>query len=112
MIEYGTVNPFYQSEKWKRKRRYVLARDGHTDQIEKRYGRMKTAQTVHHIFPLEKFPEYAWNSWNLISVSYATHNKLHNRNRDTLTREGLDLLRRTAKKRNIIVTKEMIDMLV
>ena len=54
------MTDFYTSDKWRRKRKRILRRDGYMDQIEKRYGRMVEATIVHHIFPLEDFPEYAY----------------------------------------------------
>ena len=50
---------------------------------------------VHHIYPADEYPEYAWCDWNLISVSLATHNKLENRKTGELTKEGIALQRRT-----------------
>ena len=49
-------------------------------------------------YPAEDYPEYAWEDWNLISVSRKTHNKLHDRNTDKLTAEGAKLLERTVPK--------------
>ena len=99
---------FYKSTRWERKRRVILRRDGYQCQLSKRYGRLRQADVVHHIFPLEEFPEFAFASWNLISLTRATHNSLHDRNTDELTREGRDLLRRTARRQGIeIPTKYM-----
>ena len=92
---------FYNSEAWQRKRRAVLRRDGYMDQVMKRYGKMTEGNIVHHIFPLDAFPEYRLESWNLITVSLATHNRLHDRETDELSDEGKKLLIRTAKKRGI-----------
>ena len=91
----------YQSEKWKRKRERILRRDGYQCQISRRYGKFVEAQVVHHIFPAEDYPEYEWSDWNLISVSLAVHNKLHIRDTRELSREGIDLMRRTARKRGL-----------
>ena len=97
------ANDFYISEKWQRKRMSVLRRDGYQDQVEKRYGKIREATIVHHIFPLDDYPEYRLADWNLISVSMGTHNKLHDRETDELTELGVELLRRTARKNNIAV---------
>lgn len=80
-----TVDLFYKSARWKKLREKVLRRDGYMCQISKRYGIARKAQTVHHIFPREEFPEYQWCTWNLISLSTEAHNKLHDRNKDALT---------------------------
>lgn len=69
--------------------------DGYRCQIAKRYGRTEEAQVVHHIYPAEEYPEYAWQDWNLVSVSLATHNKLEDRQTGELTELGLALQRRT-----------------
>ena len=103
----------YESKKgvdgirWERLRQSVLRRDGYLDQVAKRYGKRIEAEHVHHIFPREYFPEYMWEPWNLIAVSLATHNRLHDRDSHKLTGEGYDLLLRTARKKNISVGPEL-----
>lgn len=77
-------------------------------QITKRYGRLVEAQTVHHIFPREFFPEWQLSAWNLISLSSEAHHAMHDRENDRLTAEGLELLRRTARKNHI----ENVDALI
>ena len=73
----------YYGTKWKRKRKRILRLDGYICQISKRYGRTEEATVVHHIYPADEYPEWAWEDWNLISVSLATHNKLENRKTGT-----------------------------
>lgn len=95
----------YQSGKWKRKSKHILKLDGYRCQIAKRYGRSEEATVVHHIYPVEKYPEWAWCDWNLISVSQASHNKLENRKTGELTELGQQLQRMTVpgkdwRKRN------------
>ncbi len=85
----------YSSRKWKKKREHILRMDGYKCQISKRYGKLVSAVIVHHIYPAEKYPEYAWEDWNLISVSKAIHNKLENRQTGELTEEGIRLQRDT-----------------
>lgn len=85
----------YYGKKWKKKRQHILRMDGYKCQIAKRYGRTEEAKVVHHIYPAEEYPEYAWCDWNLISVSLATHNKLENRETRELTELGIALQRRT-----------------
>ena len=48
-------------KRWERLRGAVLARDQYLDQIKKRFGKRVGADTVHHIFPREYFPEYAFS---------------------------------------------------
>ena len=94
---------FYSSEKWKRKRQAILRRDGYIDQVQKRFGKTIEATIVHHVFPLDEYPEYRLADWNLISVSMGTHNRLHDRITDELTEDGVELLRRIARRNGIAV---------
>lgn len=86
----------YKSKRWAAKRRRILRLDGYRDRIAARYGRIREANTVHHIYPADDYPQYAWEDWNLISVSEQTHNGLHNRETGELTPEG-ERLRRATK---------------
>ena len=86
---------FYKSKKWQHLRDVILRRDGYLCQISKRYGKRIQADTVHHIYPLSDYPEYAYCPWNLISVCNEVHGKLHDRFTNDLTEEGWKLLRRT-----------------
>lgn len=88
-------------KKWEDLRAFVLRRDKFLDQVALRYGKRIEANTVHHIFPREFFPEYTYAAWNLVSVSTTTHNRLHDRDTHKLTEEGWNLLVRTARKNNI-----------
>lgn len=78
----------YEKGRWKKKRAHILKRDKYIDRVAKWYGKMVEANTVHHIYPVEKYPQYAWCDWNLISVSQETHNKLENRQTGELTELG------------------------
>lgn len=97
-------NPFYNSKRWRHLREVILRRDGYLDQLELRVGSRVEAETVHHIFPLEKYPQYKWERWNLIAVSRHTHELLHNRITGELSTDGFALLREIAKKQNIPVS--------
>lgn len=85
----------YKARRWERLRTQVMRRDGYRCQLSKRYGKSVPADLVHHIYPVDEFPEYAFEPWNLIAVSRAAHNKLHDRDSDKLTAEGVALMRRT-----------------
>lgn len=89
---------FHWSNEWKEKRKRILARDDYRDQWEARYGRNVNADTVHHIFPVEWFPEYKMANWNLISLSTKTHNTMHDRASGALTEAGMALADRVARK--------------
>lgn len=97
--------------RWKKLREYVLRRDRYLDQIALRYGKRVEATIVHHIFPREHFPEYTYCEWNLISLSNASHNKLHVRDSHKLTAQGWELLKRTAKARGIELSAGLRDIL-
>ena len=97
---------FYDSKKWIEKKRRIMRRDGYMCQVSKRYGKMIPAELVHHIFPLDEFPEYALEDWNLISVSWKVHNALHDRQTNRLTEEGRQLLERIARRNNIEVPEQ------
>lgn len=79
----------------------VLRRDGYMCQEAKRYGKLLQASTVHHIFPRDKYPQYQWEPWNLISLSARNHDEMHDRNTGELTAKGRALLYRTAKTRGV-----------
>lgn len=85
----------YHNQKWKKKRERILRLDGYKDRVAAMYGRTMEANTVHHIYPADAYPEYAWCEWNLISVSQASHNKLENRTTRELTRLGRQLMENT-----------------
>ena len=85
----------YQGTRWKKKRAYILRLDGYIDRVQARYGKTVEATVVHHIYPVDEYPEYAYCLWNLVSLSRAMHNTLHDRNTDKLTAEGVALMRRT-----------------
>lgn len=91
----------YKSKRWVHLRERILRRDSYTCQYNKRYGRMVQADTVHHIFPADEYPQYQWEAWNLISLSRDAHNKMHDRDTHELTREGRELLERTKRKLRI-----------
>ena len=97
----NTDSLFYKSSRWESKRQKILRRDGYMCQYFKRLGKYRPAETVHHIFPRELFPEYQWESWNLISLSNEAHNMMHDRNTHELTKVGKELLLRTARKYRI-----------
>ena len=85
----------YTSPRWRRLRERVLRKAGYRCQWAKRYGRREQATTAHHIWPAEDFPEYAWCEWNLIALSQASHNAMHDRSTGKLTEFGEQLRRRT-----------------
>lgn len=67
----------YTGKRWERKRAHILRRDGYLCVWCKRYGRAKEASIVHHIKPVDEFPELAYEDSNLVSLCPGCHNKAH-----------------------------------
>lgn len=78
----------YRTKRWQHLRETILRRDGYRCREAARYGRSVEATTVHHVWPVEDFPEWAWASWNLIALSTKAHNEMHDRVTDQLTAKG------------------------
>lgn len=85
---------FYKTRKWRSKATRIKRRDGYECQESKRYGMPEEAEVVHHIYPREEYPELAYSSWNLISLSNKNHNKMHDRVTNELTELGKQWQRR------------------
>lgn len=85
----------YHGRRWEQKRKRILRMDGYLDRVAIRYGRTLPGEIVHHIYPVRDYPQYAYEDWNLISVSRSTHHRLHRSEDDSLTDEGIALMRRT-----------------
>ena len=97
------AEPFYKLPRWEKLRAAILRRDGYRCRESARFGKRAEANTVHHIFPREQFPEYQWEPWNLVSLAGDVHDQMHDRNTGELTARGADLLRRTARRRGMEV---------
>ena len=89
-FDYSSSNTRYQCL-----RRLALRRDKFRCQEAKRYGRRESATTVHHIWPAEDFPEYAYCLWNLVSLSSSAHDEMHDRKTRKLTAKGIAWKNRT-----------------
>jgi 5-methylcytosine-specific restriction enzyme A len=88
----------YKDKRWEQKRQSVLRRDGYKCRECARFGRVRAADTVHHVKPAEDYPELFWVSNNLISLCTSCHNKMHVRNTRTLTELGQDWIVRLARR--------------
>ncbi|MFU1797475.1 HNH endonuclease [Paenibacillus azoreducens] len=82
------IDDFYKSTSWKRKRKKILRRDEYACQESRRYGKTEPATTVHHIYPLEFYPELALADWNLVSLCDKQHNAMHDRVTHEITELG------------------------
>lgn len=76
------------NKRWRRLRLQALRRDGFRCREAARYGRAVEAEVVHHIWPAEEWPEYAYELWNLVSLSAAAHDAMHDRVTQKLTPLG------------------------
>lgn len=77
-----------RNKRWRQLRVQALRRDGYRCREARRYGRAEPAEVVHHIWPAEDYPEYAYCLWNLISLSAESHNQMHDRYTGELTELG------------------------
>ena len=84
-----------RNKRWRQLRERALSRDGYLCQESKRYGKRVDAEVVHHIWPAEQWPEYAYCLWNLVSLSGAAHDAMHDRVTGKLTAKGESWRRRT-----------------
>lgn len=98
MRKKGKYDSLYKTKAWQNLRKYVLMRDSYLCQVGMRYGKREDAEVVHHIFPVEEYPELFYNPDNLISLSKKAHNKMHDRLTDEITIEGKRLQERVRKK--------------
>lgn len=91
----------YSSKRWKQLRAKVLRRDGYMCQFALRKGLRVPADTVHHIHPVDQYPEYQWCEWNLISLSAEAHNIMHDRHTQRLSDIGEQLRKKVAVERGL-----------
>lgn len=99
---------FLKGKRWLKKRDMILRRDSYTCQLCKRYGRMRGAHVVHHIFPWEFYPELVYENWNLISLCEDCHNRMHDRVSHELTAEGQRLQRKVKQwQKSRDITKDI-----
>ena len=86
----------YKCDRWQRLRERILRRDKRCRETA-RYSPMPPAATVvHHVFPAEDYPGWAWEPWNLIGLSERAHNAMHDRRTGKLTELGLAWQRRVS----------------
>lgn len=97
-INKGVRQIDYKDKRWLRKREVILRRDEYLCQESKRYGKRVQANTVHHIYPVEFYPELTYVNWNLISLSDSRHNEMHDRITHEITDKGKRLQERRKKE--------------
>ena len=84
-----------KNKRWRALRRQALRRDGYQCREAARYGKAVRAEVVHHIWPAEEYPEYAYSLWNLLSLSTGSHDQMHDRMTKKLTPLGCSWKNRT-----------------
>ena len=100
------ASKFYESSIWRKKREQILRKYGYVCQESKRYGRYDIADTVHHIFPREEYPELALVDWNLIPLTNKQHNKMHDRDNNMITALGKQWQDRRRKEFNAYMSSK------
>jgi|SRR5690625_1940848 len=94
---------FYKTKRWRKKREVILRRDEYRCRECRRYGKTTEATTVHHIYPLEDYPQYKLTDDNLISLCNKCHEAMHDRYTGKLTSLGMAWKRRTKIKKSPLV---------
>ena len=84
----------YKTTRWEHLRVRILRRDHYRCRESARYGVDAEANTVHHVWPAEDYPEYAWEPWNLVSLTSKAHDAMHDRKTGKLTELGKSWQRR------------------
>lgn len=78
----------YKTKRWKRKRVTILKRDEYLCRESSRFGKTVAATTVHHIYPIDQYPELAFEDANLLSLSSSKHDSMHDRITGDVTELG------------------------
>lgn len=89
----------YKGKRWIMKRDAILCRDKYKCRECARFGRVMSADTVHHVNPAEMCPELFWDSTNLISLCRKCHNKMHVRDEHELSELGKDWVVRIEREK-------------
>lgn len=85
----------YNSKKWRKKSKKIIEKNHFYCAESLRYGKRVDAEVVHHIYPVDEYPEYAYADWNLLPLTKANHNKMHIRDTQELSDLGKAWQRRT-----------------
>ncbi len=83
---------FYQKGPWRRVRKLALQRDHYLCQACLKKKRFRTATEVHHIKPLEEYPELGFELSNLQSLCWDCHEETKRRNTASFP-EGVRIIR-------------------
>lgn len=97
-------NQFYKSNKWIALRNTALIRDKYMCQCCKANNKMINATCVHHVFPIESYPDYKYELWNLMSLCDKCHDEMHNHYTGELSKKGMLFLRALASVKGIPIS--------
>lgn len=97
-------NQFYKTNKWVALRNTALIRDKYMCQCCKANGKSINASCVHHIFPIERYPDYKYELWNLMSLCDKCHDEMHNHYTGELSKKGMLFLRSIAAVKGIEIS--------
>lgn len=103
---------FYKTNKWVALRKTALIRDKYMCQNCKANNKMINATCVHHIFPIQSYPQFSYELWNLMSLCDKCHDEMHNHYTGELSKKGMLFLRAVAAARNIQITGKEETVLV
>ena len=95
---------FYKTNKWAALRNTALIRDKYMCQCCIANNKNVNATCVHHVFPIEQYPQYSYELWNLMSLCDKCHDEMHNHYTGELSRKGMLFLRSLAAVRHITIS--------
>ena len=95
---------FYKTNKWVALRNTALIRDKYMCQCCKANNKAVNATCVHHIFPIERYPDYKYELWNLMSLCDKCHDEMHNHYTGELSKKGMLFLRSIAAVKGIQIS--------
>ena len=107
-----SADPFYKTARWEHLRQQALRRDEYMCQCCKANNKMIQAECVHHVFPRDRYPQYANELWNLLSLCNDCHNEMHNRATGDLSDKGMLFMRSLAMSRGIEISSKASTILV
>ena len=108
----GNEKQFYKTNKWIALRNTALIRDKYMCQCCIANNKMVNATCVHHIFPIERYPQYAYEKWNLMSLCDTCHDQMHNHYTGELSKKGMLFLRSLAALQGIKISAKEETVLI
>ena len=108
----GSEKQFYKTNKWVALRNTALIRDKYMCQCCRANNKMVNATCVHHIFPIERYPQYAYEKWNLMSLCDKCHDEMHNHYTGELSKKGMLFLRSLAALQGIKISAKEETVLI